>query len=129
MRKICLKIAGVLNLITALTHLVAGQMDLVNPLSNSSLNVQQKAEWIGVWHVVTIFLLFTSYLFIRAGFFEVNTSNAQPLKPFAALYILMGLPFIVSSIYFSVLAPQWILLMPIGVLLIIGLRKLEKNAK
>ncbi len=129
MKKIYIKIAGIVNLITALVHLVAGQMDLVNPLINTSLNVQQRAEWIGVWHIVTILLLFTSYLFLRAGFIEVRNSNLQQLKPIAVLYILIGLPFIVSSVYYSVFAPQWILLMPIGILLIIGLRKLENNDK
>lgn len=129
MKKIYIKLAGIINLITGLVHLIAGQMDLVNPLINSNLSVQQRAEWIGVWHIVTIFLLFTSYLFLRAGFVEVSNSNLQQLKPYAVLYMLIGLPFIVSSIYFSVLAPQWILLMPIGTLLLIGLRKVEINGK
>ncbi|SEJ82656.1 hypothetical protein SAMN05192553_1215 [Cyclobacterium xiamenense] len=125
MKKIYIKIAGIVNLITALIHSVAGQMDLVNPLINSNLEVQQKAEWVGVWHIVTVLLFATSYLFLKVGFDKAKMPNSSNLKAFGITYILIGIPFIISSIYYSVLAPQWILLMPIGILLLIGHRKLD----
>lgn len=123
MKNLSLKLAGIINLTTALIHLAVGQMDLVQPLHNSNLDVQQKAEWIGVWHLVTVLLFFTSFLILKAGFGTVKKSQAEQLKAFGMLYILAGVPFIISSFYFSVLAPQWILLMPVGVLLLVGLRK------
>ena len=58
-------IAGILNLFTALLHTIGGQLDLVNPLLNSSLETQTKAEWFGVWHMVTILLFVTSYLVLK----------------------------------------------------------------
>lgn len=125
MKKTYIKIAGIINLITALVHLIAGQIDLVNPLQNSNLEIQQKAEWIAVWHIVTILLFFTSYQILTAGFDVVKKSNLKQLKTLGILYTLAGIPFIISSIYFSVFAPQWILLLPIGVLLLVGINKLN----
>jgi len=129
MKKTTIKIAAIINLITAIMHLIGGQIDLVKPLNNSNLDVQQKAEWIGVWHIVTVLLFFTFYLILRAGFSQVKKSDVRLLKPIGFLYLITGIPFIVSSIYFSVLAPQWILLTPIGILLIVGLQKMEIDAK
>ncbi len=123
MRKWSIKLAGIINLLTAFIHLIGGEWTLVDPLMNSSLTAQQQAEWIGAWHIVTIILFYSSYLILTVGFSEVERSRLQALRPLAILYILMGIPFVISSIYFSVFAPQWILLQPIGVLYLIGLRK------
>lgn len=122
-KKIHIKIAGIINLITAFVHLLAGQIDLVGPLQNSNLQIQQKAEWISVWHIVTILLFFSSYLILKAGFSNTKKSSLMQLKPFGFLYVFSGIPFVISSIYFSVFAPQWILLLPIGILLIIGVKQ------
>jgi hypothetical protein len=81
-------------------------MDLVDPLIISNLEIQQKAEWIGVWHIVSIFLFYTSYLILKVGFTKVEKPNFQQLKPLGILYISIGIPFIISSIYYSVFAPQ-----------------------
>lgn len=129
MKKTFIKIAGVINLITAFVHLVAGQIDLVNPLQNSNLQIQQKAEWIAVWHIVTVLLFYTSYLILIAGFGEVKKPKLQQLKPVGIFYVLAGIPFIISGIYFSVFALQWVLLMPLGILLLVGLGKLDKDEK
>lgn len=127
MNKIHLKIAGIINLFTALIHLIAGQMDLVNPLLNGGLSVQQKGEWMGVWHMVTILLFFTSYIIIKADFGKLEAKSIPQLQMIGWLYILLGVPFIVSSIWFGVFAPQWILLMPIGGLVLMTLRKNERK--
>ncbi len=120
MKKTYLKIAGLLNLFTAFLHLFGGQIDLVNPLLDSALEVQKKSEWLGAWHMVTILLFFTSYLIIKTGFSKSNNSDPRLLRTVGIFYILTGIPFIVTSIYFSVFAPQWVLLMPIGILLLFG---------
>jgi len=125
MKKTYIKISGILNLVTALIHLVGGQLDPVTPLLDSDLVTQQKGELTGVWHIVTILLFFTSYLIIQAGFGDINKQKSLQLKPIGIFYILSGIPFIGVSIWFKILAPQWILLIPIGILLLLGLRKLE----
>lgn len=124
---IYIKIAGIINLITALIHLIAGQMDLVNPLLKSDLTNQEKGEFVGVWHMATILLFFTSILILRFAYSKMKVSNSESLRNIGILYILMGLPFIVMSIYYGLLVPQWILLMPIGILLLVGVNSIQTN--
>ena len=124
MKSIYIKAAGIINLLTSFIHLVGGQITLVNPLHNSNLEIQQKAEWISAWHIITILLFYTSYLLLRAGFTDTFKDY---LKPIGILYILIGIPFILSSIFYSVFAPQWILLLPIGILTMYGLRERNKG--
>ena len=115
-----LKIAGLLNLLTALVHTILGQQDLVTPLLVSELDNQVRAEWMGAWHMITLLLFFTSYVILKSGFGSHQQLPLQTLKTIGWIYVLSGLPFIVSSIYFSVLAPQWILIIPIGLLLVLS---------
>lgn len=129
MKYIYLKLAGIINALVGLLHLVAGQMDLVDPLLGSDLTTQQKSEWIGAWHIVTILLFVTSFIILRSAFSKAYHSNHELLKSIAWLYIIMGISFIVSSIWFQVLAPQFILLMPIGVLIMIHQSKIPNHAQ
>jgi hypothetical protein len=71
-RNMYLLIAGGINLFTAILHTIGGQLDLVNPLMNSNLTDQQKAEWIAAWHLVTIMLFFTSYVIIKNGLGKIR---------------------------------------------------------
>lgn len=127
MKNIYIKIAGIVNLFTALLHLIGGQIDLVNPLLNSDITTQQKGELTGAWHIVTILLFFTAFIILKSGFKSKNLQNYQQLKSIAIFYILSGIPFIAISVWLGIFAPQWILLMPIGVLLLLGLRRSTAN--
>ncbi|GAB4454165.1 MAG: hypothetical protein Fur0028_09650 [Bacteroidales bacterium] len=115
-------IAGIMNSFTALLHAIGGQIDLVSPLQKSDLTNQTKAEWLGVWHIVTILLFTTSFFLIRT--FLKDHKN-ETLRYIGYLYVLFAIPFIVSSLLNGLLAPQWILLLPIGLLTIIGERKYD----
>jgi len=123
MKKNYIKIAGIINLITAIIHLVAGQIDLINPLIESTLNNQVKGELIGAWHIVSILFFITSYLLIKAGIQKGKENEIHALKTIGIIYSLIGIPFIITSIWFSIFAPQWILLMPIGVLTLLGTKQ------
>ncbi|MCI5082821.1 MAG: hypothetical protein MRY78_14080 [Saprospiraceae bacterium] len=125
--KIYYLLAGILNLFTALLHLIGGQIDLVYPLMDSNMQTQLKAEWTGVWHMVTIMLFFSSYLFIDTSIRRTSPQNGVKAKPqhkviqwLGILYILFAIPFITSSLLLQSFAPQWILLLPIGILAVIG---------
>lgn len=116
-------IAGIVNLLTALIHTFGGQLDLVNPLLKSNLADQTKAEWFGVWHLVTLLLFATSYEILRNTLVAVQVRKSEIITSIGYLYILFSIPFIVTSFYFSLLAPQWILLLPIGLLILFGKEK------
>jgi len=118
-------IAGLINLLTAFVHTIGGQFDLVKPLLSTELNVQAKSEWMGVWHMITIFLFLTSFYLLRSGFGKSKADDSSSIKLIGILYCLISIPFIVSSIYFKTFAPQWVILLPIGMLSIIGLRKIK----
>lgn len=119
MKNIYIKIAGFINIITALIHLIGGQMDLINPLMKSDLAMQVRGEMLGVWHIVTIVLFYTSFLILKEGYKPSNSSGH--LKPIGIFYILSGIPFIIITMLYPIFAPQWILLIPIGIFILIGL--------
>lgn len=116
-------IAGFINLFTAVLHTIGGQLSLVNPLMRSNLSEQAKAEWFGAWHMVTIILFFTTYVVIKNGMKNAQNRQTEVVKYIGHLYIALAVPFIVSSIIHSLFAPQWILLLPIGLLIYFGTKK------
>lgn len=123
MKKIYIKIAGIINFLGAILHTIGGQMELVNPLLDSNISVQQKSELTAAWHIVTILLFLTSYIILKVGFSKESNQEKTQLKSIAVLYILSGIPFLITSYIYNTNAFQWVLLMPIGFLLLIGLQK------
>ncbi|WP_136482852.1 hypothetical protein [Cognatitamlana onchidii] len=127
MKRLYIKIAGIINLLGAILHTIGGQMELVNPLLDSNISIQQKSELTGAWHIVTILLFMTSYIILKVGFLKDSSQEKEQLKSIAFLYILSGIPFIITSYIYNVNAFQWILLMPIGILVFKGLQKPSTN--
>jgi len=121
-------ISGLINLFTFLLHVIGGQISLINPLLDSNLELQIKTELLGVWHMVTIILFVTSIILLYLGFKQNKKLNIQLLSFIGYLYILFSIPFIIISIIYGLLVPQWILLLPIGVLTIFGIKKIKKDA-
>ncbi|WP_108868314.1 hypothetical protein [Aquimarina aquimarini] len=120
-------ITGILNLFTALLHLIAGQMDLINPLFLSNLSLQIQAELLGVWHMVTIILFASSWMYFKYGFDTKSNNNLETVSFISYLYIAFSFAFIFSSFYQSVFALQWVLLLPIGILGLVGIKKSKSN--
>lgn len=123
-KTLLLKIAGFINLFTAFVHLVGGQLDLVNPMLDSDLLDQAKTEWLACWHVITVLLFGTSYILLRSAFRPAIDSRKELLKTIGYLYLFISIPFVISSFWMGAFAPQWILLIPIGLLTIFGIRKI-----
>lgn len=122
-------ISGIINLLTAFIHLIGGQIDLINPMVKSNLNLQQKGELLGVWHMITLFLFYTTIIIFKHGMSSQKAENSGVLKFIGMTYLLFSLPFIICSIWYWIFAPQWVLLFPIGILILLGLKKssIEKN--
>jgi hypothetical protein len=89
----------------------------------SNLENQNKAEWFGVWHMVTIILFASAYLALKNAIIEFKKRQTELMKYISILYILFSIPFCISSVLHKLLAPQWILLLPIGILLYFGTKK------
>ena len=121
-------IAGIINLLTAILHLIGGQLELINPFMKSLLSLQVKSELLGAWHMVTLLLFITSYKLLKAGFGKTADNNASTIKLIGYSYLLFSLPSLVISIYSGLFIPQWVLLAPIGIIAIIGNKKHQQNS-
>jgi len=118
-------IAGILNFLTFLLHLIGGQIDLVNPMMESSISLEKSSQLLGAWHMVTIILLAPSYILLLAGFGIKYSTNFEMIKLIGYLNLSFCLPSILISFYYSLLVPQWIFFLPIGSLTILGLKKIQ----
>lgn len=127
MKTFHLKLAAFLNLFGALLHTIGGQIELVNPMLESGINIQQKAELTGAWHLVTLLLFFTAFYLLKSAYKKSSKVSKSMLKVLAIFYLFAGIPFLISSFWFQVYALQWILLMPIGLLLFLGMKQSRKT--
>jgi small-conductance mechanosensitive channel len=98
-----------------------------NKIHNTS-NKQRNEELLGVWHMVTIMLFASSIFYFKYGFNTTKKADIVLVSFISYLYIAFSFAFIFSSVYKSILAPQWVLLLPIGILGIIGVKKSKTNA-
>lgn len=115
--------AGILNLFTAFLHLIGGQVTLVDPLMETDLLLDVKSQLWGAWHMVTVMLFGSSYILLQAGWNTSKVNLSNTISSINFLYITFSIAFIISSLIHQVFTPQWILLLPIGLLGFIGLRK------
>ena len=101
-------IAGILNLMTFFLHLIGGQLDLVNPMMETSLSLEKSTQLVGAWHMVTIILLVTSCVLLSAGFGKKFSTNIEIIQSIGYLNLSFCLPFIIAGFYYGLLVPQWI---------------------
>ena len=120
-------IAGILNLFTFFLHLIGGQIDLVNPMLNSSLNIEKTSQLLGAWHMVTLILAASSFVLLTAGLGKRYASNKEIIQFVGILNLSFCLPFLVGGLYYGLLVPQWILFLPIGLLTFAGINKNNKS--
>jgi len=119
-------VAGAINLFTFLLHLIGGQLDLINPMINSNLSIEEISQLIGAWHLVTLILLGSSIILLLAGFNKKFNTNLELINIIGYLSLLFCIPFILSSFYYGLLVPQWILFLPIGFFTLLGVSKSKK---
>lgn len=116
-------IAGTLNFLVFLLHLIGGQIDLVNPMMDASLSLDKSTQLLGAWHMVTIILFATSFILLSAGLGKKYASNLAIVEFANYLNLFFSLPSIIASIYYGLLVPQWILFLPICIITSIGLSR------
>lgn len=112
--------SGLLGVLTALVHVFAGQVDPVRPFLKSELADAAKATLLACWHLVSVTLLVSSLMLTYVGWFGLY-SFYLPIQLVGGLYILFALVFVIVGWHFFggkvfVKLPQWILLLPIGLL-------------
>lgn len=120
-------IAGFLNLFTFFLHLIGGQIGIVKPMMASNMPYQAQTEMLGAWHIVSAFLLISSIYYLKYGFGRIAKSPHESVKVMSYSYIAFGLVFLVNNLVQSLFTGQWILLAPIGILGLVGLKKLSHD--
>lgn len=115
--------AGIINIFTAFLHLFGGQVSLVDPLMETSLLLEVKSQLWGAWHMVTVMLFGSSYILLQAGWNPSRLNTYSNISFINFLYIAFSVVFIAASFIHQIFTPQWILLLPIGLLGFMGLRK------
>lgn len=113
--------AALLAILTAVVHIFAGGADTVVPLLTSALTVEAKLTLYAVWHMASSVLVLSAVaLFV----------GSLPRHRYAARYLVLFVSimwFVFGIIFLSIAAsqpetawfiklPQWILLLPVGIL-------------
>ena len=114
--------AGVIMLASAALHTIGGQLTLVDPLLDSNLQLQEKVEWLGAWHCITILLFGMGIILTRNGL-RLREKQVHTLKFIFYLCILFSIVFISASFYLQKHAPQYILFLPMALLVYLGLKR------
>jgi len=116
--------AGILGLLTSLVHIFAGQIDPVRPFLKSDLADIPKATLLACWHTVSAVLVLSSGALTYIGWLNLINLNSAVIG-ISITFIVFSLVFIcVGWAFFGhrtlIKLPQWSLLLPIGVLGLIG---------
>lgn len=107
--------ACILCLLIFLLHLIAGQMSLVDPMQESNMIAQQKVEWLGAWHMITLLLAFIAFKLFQQS--KKTVQNIELLHSIELLCYLFALAFVGASIWRQQFAPQWTLFIGLGLLI------------
>ena len=116
--------AGLIMLASATLHTIGGQLTLVDPLLDSNLQLQEKVEWLGAWHCITLLLFGMGIILTRNGL-KLRENHVHTIKSIFYLCILFSIAFIGASLFLQKHAPQYILFLPMALVIHLGLRRLK----
>ena len=120
---ILLLIAGIGALVVFALHTFVGQSKMVIPFLANDIDQEQKLVMLANYFVVAVVLLGSGVVLFLGG---IGTSISDDLLTFvSSAWILFGMIFLAISLFVARPAgllrlPQWTLLIPIGVLGLLG---------
>ncbi|WP_100913709.1 hypothetical protein [Pseudoalteromonas spongiae] len=117
--------AGIISLFTSFVHIFAGQVDPVRPFLKSDFPDLPKATLLGCWHMVSSILVLAGVTLVYIGWFGLDSFQNLVLG-ISICFIIFSVVFIMVGWHFFKLhtfskLPQWMLLLPIGVLGLLGI--------
>lgn len=115
--------AGCLNVITALIHTIAGEIELITPYAELQFDTPLKAILHACWHMVTVTLFGTSIVLVTLGLKPEKPGSARIAWLVGLMYVAFTLVFLAVSVVYGVFLFQPVLLLPIGVLAGYGARR------
>ncbi len=121
-------LASILSAFTACVHTIVGTSEIHAPILSSSLPESISLLLYACWHLVTVTLILSSIaLFWSSRPSRIEGNYVLPAF-IGVLWVIFGLVFIFVALCFSgmpalAVLPQWVLLVPTGVLAIFGARE------
>ncbi|MCP4567193.1 MAG: hypothetical protein GY841_06410 [FCB group bacterium] len=118
-------VSGGIGLITAFIHLISGQSGVIKPFLLCDLAAMPRAVLHACWHMITVILFASAIALLYLGVNPISSGSN-------VLALFIGGQFVAYAIVFLVFSfignwsrklmrlPQWTLLLPIGVLAIVG---------
>lgn len=118
-------VSSILAVFTACVHFFVGTAEISAPLLNSSLALELKFLLYACWHLVSCVLFFSAGAFLisalprhREAAYSLALFVSWLWLAFGAIFIVVGLVGAHGTLLFKL--PQWILLLPVGVLGLLG---------
>lgn len=115
--------AGLLALFTAAIHTFVGTPEIQQPLLQSGIDPNVALLLYACWHLVTVTLALSGLILMWSA---NNVQQARVVVLFVSvLWLAFGMVFIATAMLFGtwstlLVLPQWMLLIPVGLLGIIG---------
>jgi hypothetical protein len=122
--------AGLLAAMTAAVHTFAGTYEVHAALLNSTLPKPLALLLYACWHLVTVTLCLSAWALLRPLRGRTAESHAVLAAAIGTAWFLFGLVFLGVSLLVGgswsmlLVLPQWLLLLPVGVLAWLGSRRL-----
>lgn len=123
--------AAALALFTAGVHTFVGTPEVAAPLLGSTMHPQLTLLLYACWHLVTASLVLSAFALLYA-WRRRNSPDTRPLVVFISLlWTAFGLVFIAVAVFspgehLLLKLPQWILLLPVGILGLWGSKRLAQ---
>lgn len=116
-----LLVAAVLAAFTAVVHVIAGGADIAAPLLASTLSEEPRITLYAAWHLVSVTLVLSAAAFYMGALPRHAEASRHMVVFVSILWLCFGIVFLVvaftqpgEGLLFKL--PQWVLLLPVGVL-------------
>lgn len=125
--------ASVLAAFVTVVHIVAGRSDVVSPLWASELAEDPRLTLYAVWHMVSALLGISAVVLARAALPRHQVRLAPAVRLVRAPWLASGIVFLSIAVTqpgegLFLRLPQWILLLPVGVLTWLGANESSMRA-
>lgn len=117
--------ASILAAVTAAIHTFVGGQEIATPLLNSQLPEEPRLTLYAVWHMATVVLALSAAALFAGAMPRYAVSGRSMVLFISALWLAFGAVFVIvatiepgSGLYFKL--PQWVLLLPVGLLGVLG---------
>lgn len=113
---------------TAALHTIGGTIEIETPLLNSGLTPNISLLLLACWHLVSATLILSAVAYFLSARKDSSKNYYLLCQFISILWIIFGLVFIAIDLIYAgpamlLVLPQWILLIPIGLLGLWGGRK------